>query len=65
MNVGHVILHPHVRVSLGEGGGDLPPPSNEWNGSLNVDMFQEVLKSRLLKSCPRGGSPILWTTIMQ
>ena len=35
----------HVRVTLGEGRGDQPPPSYTWNGSLIANILQEA--------CPR------------
>ena len=35
----------HVRVTLGEGRGDQPPPSHASNGSLIADILQET--------CPR------------
>ena len=44
---GHSCIH--VRVTLGEGGGDQPPPSHAWSGSLISDMFQESLKEQITK----------------
>ena len=35
----------HVRVTLGEGRGDQPPPSHAWGRSLIDDILQEA--------CPR------------
>ena len=35
----------HIRVTLEEGGGNQPPPSHTWSGSLIADMLQEA--------CPR------------
>ena len=35
----------HVRVALGEGRGDQPPPSHVWNGLLIANILQEA--------CPR------------
>ena len=34
----------HVRVTLGEGRGDEPPPPHVWTGSLNADIYQEGLE---------------------
>ena len=31
----------HMRVTLGEGGGDQPSPSHAWSSSLILDMLQE------------------------
>ena len=36
----------HVRVTVGEGRGDHPPPSHAWTGSLIADIFQEGLEER-------------------
>ena len=33
-----------IKVTLGEGGGDQPPPFHAWSGSLIADMFQESLE---------------------
>ena len=33
-----------VRVTLVEGGGDQPPPSHAWTGSLIANMFQDGLE---------------------
>ena len=40
----------HVGVTLGEGGGDQPPPSHAWSGLLIADMFQEGLKEQITKA---------------
>ena len=40
----------HIRVILGEGGGDQPQPSHAWIGSLIVDMFQEDLEEQITKA---------------
>ena len=40
----------HIGVILGEGGGNQPPPSPAWSGSLIVDMFQEGLKEWITKA---------------
>ena len=34
----------HVRVTLGEGRGDQPPPSHAWTSSLITKMFQDDLE---------------------
>ena len=34
----------HVRVTLGEGEGNQPPPSHKCSGSLIADMFQDGLE---------------------
>ena len=34
----------HIRLTLGEEGGDQPPPAHAWSGLLIVDMFQEGLE---------------------
>ena len=39
-----------MRVTLGEGGGDQPPPSHAWSGLLIVDMLQEGLKEQITKA---------------
>ena len=31
----------HVRVTIGEGGGDQPQPSHAWSGLLIAEMFQD------------------------
>ena len=40
----------HIRVTLGEGGGDEPPLSHTGSGSLIVDMFQEGLQEQITKA---------------
>ena len=37
------LLHSHQSDSKG-GGGNQPPPSHAWSGSLIDDMFQDGLK---------------------
>ena len=32
------------------GGGDQPPPSHAWSGSLIADMFQHSLKEQITKA---------------
>ena len=39
----------HMRVTLGEGGGDQPQPSHAWSGLLIADMFQEGLEEQINK----------------
>ena len=39
-----MLYYIQVRVMLGEGGGDQPPPSHAWTGSLIVNMFQDGLE---------------------
>ena len=58
----------HIRMTLGEGGGDQPPPSNAWSGLLILDMFQEGLKEQITEAvvlAPREANPILWMMIKQ
>ena len=58
----------HVRVTLGEGGGDQPPPSHTWSGLLIVDMFQKGLEEWITKAvvlAPGEDNPILRKTITQ
>ena len=40
----------HIRVILGEGRGDQPPPPHAWTGSLIADIFQEGLEGRITKA---------------
>ena len=40
----------HVRVTLGEGGGNKPPPPHAWSGLLIVDMFQEGLEEQITEA---------------
>ena len=40
----------HVRVMLGEGGGDQPQYSHAWSGFFIVDMFQEGLKEQITEA---------------
>ena len=40
----------HIRVTLGQEGGDHPPPSHAWSGSLIADMFQDCLKEGITKA---------------
>ena len=40
----------HIRVTLGEGGGDQPPSSHTWSGLLIVDMLQEGLEQQITKA---------------
>ena len=40
----------HIRVTLGEEGGDQPLPSHAWSVSLIVDMFQEGLEEQIGKA---------------
>ena len=40
----------HVRVTLGEGGGNQPPPSHTGSGSLIADMFQEGLEEQITEA---------------
>ena len=40
----------HIRVTLGEGGGDQPPPPHAWSGLLIADMFQEGLEQQITKA---------------
>ena len=37
-------------MTLGEGGGDQPPPSHTWSGLLIVDMFQEGLEEQITEA---------------
>ena len=39
-----------VRVTIGEGGGDQPPPPHAWTGSLIVDMFQDDLEEGITEA---------------
>ena len=40
----------HARVTLGEGAGDQPPPSNTWCDLLILDMFQEGIEEQITKA---------------
>ena len=40
----------HIRVTLGEGSGDQPPPSHAWSGLLIADMFQDGLQEWITKA---------------
>ena len=40
----------HVRVTMGEEGGNHPPPSHARSGSLIVDMFQEGLEEQITEA---------------
>ena len=40
----------HVRLTLGEEGGDQPPPLHAWSGLLIADMFQEGLKQQITEA---------------
>ena len=40
----------HVRVTLGEGGCNQPPPSHAWSGSLIADMFQEGIEEQIIEA---------------
>ena len=40
----------HMRVTLGEEGGDQPPPFHAWSGLLITDMFQEGLKEQITEA---------------
>ena len=39
----------HMRVTLGEGGGNQPPSSHAWSSSLIADTLQEGLKEQITK----------------
>ena len=39
----------HISVTLG-GGGDHPPPSHTWSGSLIADIFQDDLKEQITEA---------------
>ena len=39
-----------VRVTLGEGQGDQPPPSIAWTSSLIADMFQDSLEEKITEA---------------
>ena len=40
----------HIRVTLGEGEGNKPPPSHAWSGSLIADMFQKGLEEQITEA---------------
>ena len=40
----------HVRVTLGEGRGDQPPPPHVWTGLIIADIFQEGLEERITEA---------------
>ena len=46
----------HIRVTLGEGGGDQPPPSHTWSGLLIMDVFKNGLEEQITEvfSLPQG-----------
>ena len=39
-----------ARVTLGEGGGDNPPPPYAWTGSLIANMFQDGLEEQIIEA---------------
>ena len=41
----------HLGLTLGEGGGDWPPPSHAWSGLLIADMFQDESWRKNYRSC--------------
>ena len=40
----------HIRVTLGRGLGNQPPPSHIWSGLLIVDMFEEGIEEQITKA---------------
>ena len=51
----------HGRVTLGEGGGNQPPPPHAWSGSMIADMLQEGLEEQITKAVVLGpGEAILF-----
>ena len=50
MHEDQMCYYVHIRVTLGEGEGDQPPPFHAWSGSLIVDMFQEGLEEWITKT---------------
>ena len=40
----------HIRVTLGKGGGNQPPPIHAWSGSLVVGMLQEGLEEQITEA---------------
>ena len=37
-------------MTLGEGGGNQPPPSHAWSGLLIADIFQDGLKEQIIEA---------------
>ena len=48
LKIRHVIAS--MWVTLGEGGGNEPPPSHAWRSSLLVDMFQGGLEEQITEA---------------
>ena len=50
----------HIRVTLGERGGDPPPPSHAWSGSSIADIFQGYLKEWITKAVILAPGESIW-----
>ena len=51
----------HIKVTLGEGRGNQPPPPYAWTSSLIADIFQEGLEKRITKAMVLGpGEAVLF-----
>ena len=67
MHEGQACYCIHIRVTLGEGGGDQPPPSHAWS-SLIADMFQQGFDEQITEAvvlAPREAILFFLMIIMQ
>ena len=48
-----------VRVTLGKGGGDQPPPSHAWTGLLIANMFQVSFEERITEAVVLAPSKVI------